>query len=178
MSFLEKDLEAIIFEATQTEEGRAILIEKGLTLKVAPFFKYFKSRRQLNLNSYGICDMITMSRQDSFVPKTRLLLNQPIFHIEIIEIKKDEVDIDTMIQVCRYARGVERYLNTFHPSIKFRIFTTMIGRTVKKSDWLFLSERDQNSRIITYKYEIDGVRFTEEDGFFKPSENWGRKRLR
>lgn len=52
MDFLEKDLEDLIYEASQTEEGRSKLVSRGLYPLRCPL------KRQVPLGSYGIADLV------------------------------------------------------------------------------------------------------------------------
>lgn len=54
MDFLEKDLEDIIWNASQTDIGREELKKRGLEI-------HGKMYRQVNLGDYGRCDLLTIS---------------------------------------------------------------------------------------------------------------------
>ena len=55
MEFSEKDLEDIIFDASQDFETRGDLIDRGLDLPL-----YGKMYRQVNFGAYGIADLINV----------------------------------------------------------------------------------------------------------------------
>ena len=145
MKFLEKDLESIIFE-TDNEK----LQEIGFDIEGRKF-------RQLRIGNYGISDIITVSRHGQNL------------HIEIIELKKDVINIDTLIQSLRYLAGIKNFL-------KRRNFTKNVFYTIKLCGKSISNLRDLsllcsnmttfNSGIeliqmITYSYDFDGLKFQE-----------------
>ena len=83
MKFLEKNLEDIIFE-TDNEK----LQERGLDIRGKKF-------RQLRLSHYGIADIVTVSR-----------IGQSL-QIDIFELKKDVITVDTLLQALRYIEGIK-----------------------------------------------------------------------
>ena len=100
MKFLEKDLESIIFETDNDK-----LQEIGFNIEGKKF-------RQLRIGNYGISDIITVSRYGQNL------------HIEIIELKKDVINTDTLIQSLRYLAGIKNFL-------KRRKFTNNVFYTIK-----------------------------------------------
>lgn len=143
MEFLEKDLEDIIWEAYQSEDGKYGLFDKGLPISS-------KMYRQVNLGDYGILDLMTVSINPNYV------------RIAIYELKRDIVDISTMAQAARYGTGINKYIeercNIHNRSISLEFF--LIGKTIdRKSDFVFLYSNSPYFKIYLYKYGLNGIHF-------------------
>lgn len=155
MDFLEKDLEDIIFEASQTEEGKEKLLERGLPINGGML-------RQVELGNYGRADLLSISTHRC---KSGRLLN-----VEVIELKKDFVDVNTLIQACRYTTAVQRYIQTkFKDKFLSDCKVTLIGKDIQKNDefpFLYNHISDLCS-IYKYSYGIDGIRFTYLEPYFQ-----------
>lgn len=74
MQFLEKDLENIIWETNNKK-----LQEKGLLIEGKKF-------RQLRIGNYGICDILTVQRENYYLGFSYL-------NITIYELKKEKAGI-------------------------------------------------------------------------------------
>lgn len=145
MKFLEKNLEDIIFE-TDNEK----LQERGLDLNGKKF-------RQLRLSHYGIADIVTVSRHGQNL------------HIEIIELKKDVITIDTLVQALRYLAGIKNFLR----KRKFRkqVFYTikLCGKSISNlrdlsllcSNMFSINSEIEFIQLITYSYDFNGLKFEE-----------------
>ena len=159
MHFLEKDLEQIIWEST-TEQ----LEEKGLHITESYNPKEFKKFRQLRIGNYGISDLIYVSRYYEPVAEWD---SRRTLEINIVELKKGDVNTDTLKQALRYANGVREYLkyrNKFRGGginnyVKHKI--TLIGRKVDlTTEFLdLLNFIGIEVVIYTYDYTIDGITF-------------------
>lgn len=145
MKFLEKDLESIIFETDNDK-----LQEIGFNIEGKKF-------RQLRIGNYGISDIITVSRYGQNL------------HIEIIELKKDVISTDTLIQSLRYLAGIKNFL-------KRRKFTNNVFYTIKLCGKSINNLRDlsllccnmttlnsgiEYIQMMTYSYDFDGLKFEE-----------------
>lgn len=157
MDFLEKDLEDIIYEASQTKEGRNFLMERNL-----PIQSHGKMYRQVRLGSYGVADLIDIS-MDSVIDKCDRSLS---LHVEIIELKKDLIDYKALGQSCRYFRAVKDMANLMLDNERFDEYDfhiSLIGSGIDNSDndsFLFLyNEISDFADIFTYKYKMDGIFF-------------------
>lgn len=145
MKFLEKNLEDIIFE-TDNEK----LQERGLDINGRKF-------RQLRLSHYGISDLVTVCRHGQNL------------HIEIIELKKDLITTDTLIQSLRYLAGIKNFLR----KRKFRnkVFYTikLCGKSIQNLRDLSLLCSNMSAtnseiewiQLITYSYDFNGLKFEE-----------------
>lgn len=156
MSFLEKTLKEIIFTADRNK-----LEERGLFINGKLF-------RQLNIGNYGIADLVEVSKIDPYFGSHGL-------DITVYELKKDKIGISAFMQAVRYIKGIERYLEWRGFSNEVFYHIVLIGSTLEDSfDSSFKYFPDMfpcNSdgsyfiRNYTYKYEIDGISFNEENGY-------------
>lgn len=143
MDFLEKDLEDIIWNASQTDIGREELKKRGLEI-------HGKMYRQVNLGDYGRCDLLTISIDDKNVC------------VHIYELKKDELSTSTLIQVLKYKRAIlDILLGKLH-NHQVSIKCTIIGRSTNACLERVLSAIEVDSLI--YRYDVNGLFF---DGGWK-----------
>lgn len=145
MKFLEKDLKDIIYESCKTISGRQSLVDRGL--EHVDSVSYFA--RQVRIGNYGIADLITLDRLEK------------VIHINIYELKKDAVNIDTLIQCARYAKGIKRYLNKRFKDCVVYVDCVIIGRYIENnSDWVYLfGSVIHSTSVYTYNYGLDGLNF-------------------
>lgn len=152
MKFLEKDLETIIFEQLQTEEGCQKLYDRGLdAVSSKPYF----SKQQQGLGCYGALDLITFDR--AIIQNRRTI---EYAKISIWELKQDEININALIQACRYVKAVNYFLKNSKNYYEFKII--LIGKRVNLGDWVYLfdfADIEQYVYIYTYDYGIDGITF-------------------
>lgn len=171
MTFLEKDLEDIIFHATREQLRERNLFVRG------------KRYRQLKIGNYGIADMITVER--------------PYYHtgienhckgiITIYELKKDNINFNTFQQALNYAKGIQSYL--IHRGFEefFNIEIVTIGKCLDaNSSFPFLCDLfhtyldetpiDEYSKIsfsaYLYNYDIDGLSFKRVNGWKLTNEGF------
>lgn len=139
MTFLEKDLEDIVF-STKND----FLMSRGLYISG-------KKARQLKIGNYGISDIVTVSRNHLY---DRL-------SITVFELKKDTIGVSTFMQAIRYAKGIDSWLRK-NKQIEFDLSITLIGRTIDmNSDLIYLADVFENVELYTYEYEFDGIRFKQ-----------------
>lgn len=144
MDFLEKDLEQIIYE-TPAE----ILTRRGLSM-------WGHKIRQPKLGSYGRCDIITVC-----------VGSYTNYCVEIYELKNDNVDTSTFWQAVRYARGVQMWFEKFRPHDDVEIGITLVGRHVDlTNDFCYATSIFENLRVFTYQYDINGLYFKSQKGFY------------
>lgn len=188
MDFLEKDLEQIIYEATDEQ--------------LAPFdFPMGIRKRQLNIGGYGVADLVFFEKVSVGPVKYNEDGNpyQDVIDsglcITVCEFKKDIVDASTFLQAIRYCKGISKYLEkrNFY-SYYFNIL--LIGRKLNtSSDFIFLPDIiNQNNRftymgtdmeehyiqgayfnqglnkvdIKTYSYSFNGIQF-QDHADYKPT---------
>jgi hypothetical protein len=152
MDFFERDLEDIIYNVLQGEDGYDSLNERGLDICYSP--DHFICKRQLKIGNYGIADLVTLSR-----------FTQGGLFIEVIELKKGEVNMDAYVQANRYLTGIKRYVERFHPKLMVVYSITLIGRHINRGDWVYLIDQVENLKVLTYKYDIDGITFESHSGY-------------
>jgi hypothetical protein len=171
MTFLEKDLEDIIFNATYDQLSKRNLFIHG------------KKIRQLKIGNYGIADMVTIEK--------------PYYHtgfethckglITIYELKKDNINFNTFQQIVKYAKGIQSYLEHRGLEDYFDIQMVTIGKNIDISTGftflcdllnVYIDETTINecSKIgfsaYTYKYDIDGLSFKRIKGYKLTNEGF------
>ena len=154
MNFLEKNLEDIIYENSQTEEGRKMLRERGLDIQGKLF-------RQVEIGGFGRIDLLEIR---FFRCKDRLL--RPLFIV--YELKRNSLNRDTLIQACRYLCGLKSHIANYCFASEKRgypmVVSVVIGESVDDSNgfpFLFKSLRDVYA--MTFSYDIDGIKFSDYD---------------
>jgi hypothetical protein len=163
MKFLEKDLEDIIYNTDPDE-----LRKRGL-------FVHGKLFRQLNIGKYGIADIVCVERVGR-----ELIIN-------VLELKKEKIDVFSFLQALRYLKGISRYIKDYRGiecDITFQI--TLIGKTIDLSnDFVYLSgfdiyTSDQESsflNICTYDYDFDGIKFNPVNDYSLKDEGFGKNNI-
>lgn len=146
MDFLEKDLEDIIWEAQSTREGRKKLKSRGLDIRGKVF-------RQFNLGEYGIPDLVSVYYSDR-----RAI-------ITIYELKKDQINTNTLLQASRYYNAINRLASNMLDD--WRIKVCLIGRNVElNGNFTFLADMIPCVSMYTYEINIDGLFFTMQYGYY------------
>lgn len=134
MEFLEKDLEQIIWETDDR-----ILFERGLQISG-------KRKRQLRIGNYGIADLVTFWRDEYEIC------------FEVFELKKDDLNMQTLLQAYKYVKGISTYLQL--RGFKHRFYVTLVGRRIDTiSSFCFLPDLINSLYIYTYHMNIDGLQF-------------------
>lgn len=147
MKFLEKDLEGIIFETLKTKDGYKTLQQIGLDLQRPSI-----CLRQPRIGNYGIADLVTVDKW-YFDGKPRLF-------IRVYELKKDLINLATVLQVSRYMTGIKHYLK--HKGINnAMVVGRIIGKTVDTDDWVYLMSNVDNIDVYEYNYLIDGLKLEQ-----------------
>lgn len=156
MNFLEKDLETIIYEADKSK-----LYDRGLRLDGILL-------RQKRIGNYGIADLIEV-KHDSYN-------DYRILNINVVEIKKDAINLDTLMQAVGYAKGIHKYLTDVRDFNRFTLDITLIGKYIDtSSNFVYLTElidaHQPNIGTInsisyyTYSYELEGLTFKQRYGY-------------
>jgi len=155
--FLERTLEDIIYNTSKGD-----LVMRGLFIEGKRF-------RQVRLGNYGIADMITVKSSRDYPWDDHYL------SITVYELKKDEININTLLQASRYIKGIERYFKKTGRFEKFdiRYSIELIGNKVEdNSDFVFLIDFIDNFKCYTYSYDFDGISFKSKYGYSKISEGF------
>ena len=153
MDFKEMTLEDIIWDNSQSPEGRELLEERGLLIKGNLF-------RQLDLGSYGRADLISFSYEDNF----------PRIVVTIYELKKGKIGIDALLQAYRYLTALKRHGIENEWVVFYKI--VLIGDSIDtKSGFTLLYNELENVTIYTYSYSITGIVFIKQDkGWYNTDE--------
>ena len=152
MNILEKEIEDVVFQCSNE-----VLRSRGLLI-------YGNKIRQLNLGSYGIADLVTIRFNKKY---------NTCISIQVIELKKDTIDVNSLMQCARYAIGIKRYLTTVKKINDYKIsFECMlIGKQIQlNGDFVFLSDL---FKVKCYEYRIDivdGIKFVRQHGFHVSNE--------
>jgi len=155
MKFLEKDLEEIIFKS-----DKKTILKRGL--KLPRFLK-----RQLRIGKYGVADLVGF---DVVKDSQSLTGFRNVF--TIFELKQDKISVSAFFQALRYAKGVKSFLekkyqwNCPEPIIKI----VLIGSSIDLTSDVCYTTDILNSNLfmidlITYSYELEGLKFTHHYGF-------------
>lgn len=152
MSISEKELEDFIYDDLKIHEGFN-LRNRGMQLPCFEFsdlnvnVKWF---RQLNIDPYGICDIVGFYRYFGMI------------HVDIIELKIVEIIPDHFEQIARYQKGISVYLrNTFRKGTSFKINQILIG-----SDYSGLYIQNLYPALVgSFKYDLNGLWFKNNDPF-------------
>ena len=167
MEFLEKDLEQVIYEA-----DRDLLFEKGLGISG-------KLYRQKNLGGYGIADLISVKRCAH--PYGSYL------RVTIYELKQQKIGIAAFLQAIGYAKAIQHYFNK-RGFLQYSLNIALIGKELDMtgtfcflpdvlcnvSDYERFGTIDSVS-FYTYKYELNGISFTDHSGYYNKFHNFKLK---
>lgn len=104
MNFLEKDLEDVIWENTQSKEGLQKLEDRGLSLIGKHFI------RQLNLGPYGIADIVGFTIG---VYRTDFDQHSISVQVDVVELKKDKINNTCINQTLRYLDGIKQFVSEY-----------------------------------------------------------------
>ncbi len=142
MDFLEKDLEQIVWE-----NDDEILQRKGLPI-------FGKRYRQLRIGNYGIADLVTFYREH-YVKQ---------INFTVYELKKDVINMSTLIQAYTYVKGIETYLSKRGWACAYDV--VLIGKSIDRSSgFCYLPDLIENLTCFSYHMDINGLHFKSEDNY-------------
>jgi hypothetical protein len=168
----EKQLEDFIFN-TNTEK----LYEKGITID------YYKIKRQLKIGNYGVADLVSIRRPSYDFYNDGSNVSKILYKgcITIFELKRDIINVNSLLQASRYLKGIKKYLKKRNFNLDFYDFRIiLIGSDLEtKGDFVYLLESlDEplyladcsemggmlsDISIYTYNMNIDGLSFDSEN---------------
>jgi hypothetical protein len=164
MAFSEKDIETLIYRELSERNYDSDIWESLINEHRHEGILWVK--RQVNMGAYGIADIVFASRIPSGIGHSRDLL-----HVEVVELKKNLVDIRTLIQAERYRRCVYRFIQKKHPRMIFKVSSTLIGSGLNtSSDWLYLTDTMPDTRVFTFRHYVDGISLESHEDFASPKE--------
>lgn len=157
MNVLEKEIEDLIYDSLKQGKSK-ILVDRGL--RPICWFDTFK--RQLDLGDYGRLDLVGFRYEHIDVDGDKKVLN-----IGVFEIKKGEVNNDTYIQAIRYCKGLQHYIGDKYPCLTLTFKIILIGTSVSKSDFVYLTDFTPNLSIYTTRIDLEkGVTFKLEQAYY------------
>ena len=163
MKFLEKDLENIIWQNANSEEGRRRLAERGLNI---PGITY----RQVSFGSYGTADLVNFHITNSLQENGAYIRVFTIY-----ELKKEKVDIEAVMQAHRYKTALLQHLEEVQSSRPFDdiVRVVVIGSSIdSSSDFTFLYNYLFDTEIYLYDYKIDEIYFDlQEKNWYQINES-------
>lgn len=163
MKFLEQDLEEIIFNNIQHEEGIEMLELKGLSVS-----NHIRSYRQPKIGNYGIADIVTYTRPHAHKGNNRVI--HPSGHIvDVYELKKENISVSALLQGIRYCKGIKNYFEKRH-IFDLTINLILIGKDIDlNSDFIYIPEFLNNEYFsisyYTYLMDINGLQFQRHESY-------------
>ncbi len=147
MNFKEKNLEDIIYNAMINGDND-VLCNRGLNC----YRKQILVKRQLRIGNYGKADLVTLTKcYDSYI-------------ISVYELKIGKIDLSSLIQVCRYVKGIKEYLREKYTEVNFAFEIILIGDSFCKKDWVYMFDSViKNVQVYKYTYELEGIYFETVD---------------
>lgn len=164
MNILEKDIEDVICHTLGLKNGIELLFNRGLH-SVIGYDIFF---RQLHLYEYGTADLVGIK----FCPYERIL------SVGVFELKRQSVNIDTLLQASSYITAISDYIENFL-GLKTISFTTeyeliLIGSCIEtKGSFSYLPSIFRD-KLKVYSVSIDlekGIVFKRETGYKLSSRN-------
>jgi|VirMetMinimDraft_7_1064189.scaffolds.fasta_scaffold76133_1 hypothetical protein len=146
MNILEKEIEEIIAKADLESLERS-----GLKLRLNTII-------QPNLSPYGIADLICYEADKDLSTGITTL------YLQVIEIKKEKIDIYTLLQASKYAKALRAIMSDKRFD-EFKIVTEilLVGKKIDYSNnFIDLVEFIDNVSVFTYSIDMtDGIKFTK-----------------
>lgn len=169
MDFLEQNLEDIVFDAPYLA-----ISQRGIDEYMEDAHTY----RQLCLGAYGRSDIIQFKRCSEVI-QGRV---SPYLNINVIELKKDNIDQNTFFQAVKYCKGILEFIRHRSPksSIRCKFHIILIGKIIVHSEYDYLQELlgEQNELTIDiykYQYGFDGISFNRHFGHYLANSGFGVK---
>jgi hypothetical protein len=141
-----------------------------------PLEIYGKCFRQVNLDGYGIIDLLYVEIEPSYSPNKHE--QYPDVTITIVELKKGLIDFTALGQLCRYKRGVERFLSirekqrwSTYENIKVK--GILIGKDYASGDICFAIDQIKWVKCWHFDFNLkNGISFEESSGWINTDENF------
>lgn len=154
MTLSEKEVEDLIFEDLTENFGISIL-NKGLLLPFQEFHKQINQTpsvkwvRQLNLDPYGIADIVGFYRY-----KGRI-------YVDLLELKACAIESPHFDQIFRYHKGIQVYLRQTFDDIDCIVNCILIGNGYNTGNYI---QNHSDITVASYDYDINGLRFSMTKG--------------
>lgn len=155
MEITEKDIEDLIFDDLSNNQGSSCF-ERGLdiqTLWINENKRFYV--RQLNLDKYGIADIVGVCRFSGCI------------YVDIIELKNRPIKPDDFNQVLRYKCGIKEVIsNTFRTHQSTCINTYLVGPSIDDGHYI---HKFSDVNVYTFSYSLAGFEFEFNPGdWYKP----------
>lgn len=156
MRFLERNLENIIWNDLPS------CLDRGFGLE--PFDRRY---RQLSIGSVGIADLIYLSVEDAQVD------------IQIVECKKEVVNLATYGQACRYELALrEAFSHHKMNEQELCLSKVLVGQKVdERGDFWSVIASDPTVSVFTYDYNSDGIHFEQHIASLHLAKRFGCARV-
>lgn len=163
MKFYEKNLEDLIWQHCHSLEDKVLLTERGFP-GVILRGKVF---RQVNLDSYGIADLICVC------PPMKSK-GEVIFRVDIFELKLNTCTLDSVRQLSCYMAAINHIISNYAheliPSLKtgeYSIRPEVYGHLIGVNhvdDLVFIIDQMQNVFLTEYRFDLQcGLKFKMQD---------------
>lgn len=155
MQLSEKEVEDLVFQDLTDCYG-INLLRKGLQLPFQTFHEQLKQTpsvkwvRQLNLDPYGIADIVGFYRY-----KGRI-------YVDLLELKACAIESTHFDQVFRYEKGIEVYMRQTFNDVDCRINCILIGNGYNSGNYI---QNNSDITVASYHYDINGLNFDMTSGF-------------
>lgn len=149
----EKEIEEIIISAFENEFDS--LNEKGLDIFQTCERGKGKLFQQVNMNAYGIADLIYIERTD-----WQMLI------IKVIELKNRHIEIKDYEQTCRYIQAIKSIFKHNKPKLHIEVTGVLIGLGINNCH--YANNIIENISIYTIEYNLNGIQF-------RNSRSWHRE---
>lgn len=165
MDILENELEDIIYQMFQDKSHllSEIQCSSGKVL------------RQVNLKGYGRMDLVNISHSCSIGNGNKKIR---YWNIDVIELKRGKISFTELGQLCRYMKGVRRYIKSLEVSDKnhFIVNGILIGKGIETNgDFVYLLDymEDINCYTVSLDYKT-GLSFNScKDQYYSANEDFG-----
>lgn len=155
MELLEKEIEDFFID--ELNDGGGNLSDRGFELPCFLMDIPIKWYRQVNIEPYGICDIVGVYRFMGCI------------YVEIIELKRVKIDVNHFEQIMRYKKGFEVYLrNTLRRGGDFEIKLHLVGVGY---DGLYI-QNELPINVYSMSYDLNGINFLKSQkytGWMVPS---------
>lgn len=158
MQLSEKEIEDYIYNDI-VENGGTNLIDKGFYLPSFESENKVIWERQLNIDPYGIIDIVGFYRFNGCI------------HVDLLELKACPIDCNHFDQILRYRKGIIEYLKgTFRGcNITFNCF--LVGNGYSSGHYI---NNCSPVGVIEFTYSLDGIEFEKHSphaSWHKPTDN-------
>lgn len=145
MNISEQELEDWIYGMYYNDPEN--VIERGLPI-------FGKLLRQVEIGYYGRLDLVCYKRIGRHIA------------VRVFELKKNEINTDTLLQAARYTRGIISFLNNrFGDDVVVSTEIYLIGNSIQKDSFLYLTDIFYGLEYYTYDFGFNGIEFKHEKGY-------------